>query len=202
MATEYKGEGDGAKGAADPTMEEILASIRKIIAEDGDGNAEESKRPAEVLDLTEMVAEDGSVVSLSPHAQPDTPFAGPALTPDPDPLDNFAVVDEPAPVAPPLPPPPPPPVTPIKKDSTMSTVPPADRLVSDTIASQARSAFAQVVHATRPRNQDGDARSVEQVVEDLLRPMLKEWLDTHLAEIVQRCVAEELARISGRDPNL
>ncbi len=87
-----------------------------------------------------------------------------------------------------------------------SAVPPMDRLVSDTIASQARSAFAQVAQATRPAPNsarvDGDARTVEQVVEDLLRPMLKEWMDTHLAGIVERCVADELARISGRDPNL
>ncbi|RJF92855.1 hypothetical protein D3874_03660 [Oleomonas cavernae] len=40
MTDELKREGEGAKGAADPTMEEILASIRRIIAEDGDGRPE------------------------------------------------------------------------------------------------------------------------------------------------------------------
>jgi len=219
MTDELKREGEGAKGAADPTMEEILASIRRIIAEDGDGRPEgsaadpepagdaprvtPSDAPGEILDLTEMVADDGSVVSLTPHPEPetppDTPFAGPALAPDPAPLQNFVAEDDEDEPVPPMPL--------NEKDSPMSgAVPPAERLVSETIASQARNAFAQVVQASRPpagtRRADGDARSVEEVVEDLLRPMLKEWLDTHLAGIVERCVAEELARISGRDPNL
>lgn len=219
MTDELKREGEGAKGAADPTMEEILASIRRIIAEDGDDRpagaaldpeeADDAPReasgdaPGEILDLTEMVADDGSVVSLAPHPEPDTPadtpFAGPALAPDPAPLQNFMAEDDEDEPVPPMPL--------NEKDSPMSgAVPPAERLVSETIASQARNAFAQVAQASRPpagtRRTDGDARSVEEVVEDLLRPMLKAWLDTHLAGIVERCVAEELARISGRDPNL
>ena len=71
-----------AKGQQhEPSMEEILASIRRIIAEDGDPNATpqgaaptatapkpvakpaESK-PDEVLELTEVVEADGTVVSL------------------------------------------------------------------------------------------------------------------------------------------
>ena len=39
-------------------------------------------------------------------------------------------------------------------------------------------------------------RSLEDVVRELLRPILKEWLETHLPEIVREHVEEEVARIS------
>ncbi|MFN0043159.1 MAG: hypothetical protein ACKVSF_08100, partial [Alphaproteobacteria bacterium] len=48
-----------AKSQQDPSMEEILASIRKIIADDGSETPPESKpeRVADVIDLTEVVEE-------------------------------------------------------------------------------------------------------------------------------------------------
>src|SRR6266550_1270896 len=78
-----------AKGQQhEPSMEEILASIRRIIAEDGDTSATPesasvavARKPAdppppepaadEILELTEVIEADGSVVSLgSPAAEP------------------------------------------------------------------------------------------------------------------------------------
>ena len=40
--------------------------------------------------------------------------------------------------------------------------------------------------------------TLEGVVRDMLKPMLKDWLDANLPEIVERMVAQEVARISGR----
>jgi hypothetical protein len=40
--------------------------------------------------------------------------------------------------------------------------------------------------------------SLEGLVRDLLRPMLAEWLDRHLPEIVERLVKAEIARIAGK----
>ncbi len=57
----------------EPTMEEILASIRKIISEDdpeeteaatGDANDARDDEEPEPMELTQMVSEDGSVVDL------------------------------------------------------------------------------------------------------------------------------------------
>lgn len=67
----------------EPTMEEILASIRKIIseddpetasrAEDASGSEDDESEP---MELTQMVSEDGSVVDLRSEARPSlVPFA-------------------------------------------------------------------------------------------------------------------------------
>lgn len=55
----------------EPTMEEILASIRKIIAEDPPGGEGTSASPAasdepEVLDLTQEVHEESAVIASAP----------------------------------------------------------------------------------------------------------------------------------------
>ena len=40
--------------------------------------------------------------------------------------------------------------------------------------------------------------SLEGLVRDLMRPMLSEWLDSNLPEIVERLVTAEIARIAGK----
>jgi len=45
---------------------------------------------------------------------------------------------------------------------------------------------------------DADANTLDGLVRDMLRPMLKDWLDAHLPDMVERLVAREVARISGR----
>jgi cell pole-organizing protein PopZ len=71
------------EGEQDPSMEEILQSIRRIIAEDGESPAptpSESKNPpkisgdaqaSDVLELTEMVKDDGTIESLKPSSGTD-----------------------------------------------------------------------------------------------------------------------------------
>jgi cell pole-organizing protein PopZ len=43
-----------------------------------------------------------------------------------------------------------------------------------------------------------DGRSLEDVVRELLRPLLREWLDTNLPSIVERAVQIEVERIARR----
>jgi len=45
------------------------------------------------------------------------------------------------------------------------------------------------------------ARTMEETVTDMLRPMLANWLETHLPEIVERLVAEQVARLSRGEPD-
>lgn len=65
------------KGAQGPTMEEILASIRKMIPDEEDGPAPRAGRPQagaparDELVLTQMLADDGSLVRLA--ASPASP---------------------------------------------------------------------------------------------------------------------------------
>ena len=243
MSEELKRAGEPAKGGDDPSMEDILASIRRIIAEDGEARDAETaaaadKGAGDVLDLTEMVADDGSVVSLPPRffaAEPEPEFspeaeampepesaAAPEMVPEPEfapvaaaPAPVTAVPVATAPVAPALHPDPKPlenftaeahAATPARKEAVMSSaVPPHDSLVSAPTANLARNAFAQLAEATRPpvaareSVAQGEGRTVEQLAEDLLRPMLKAWLDAHLPAIVEKAVTAELARITGRN---
>lgn len=41
-----------------------------------------------------------------------------------------------------------------------------------------------------------DARTLEDLVKEMLRPMLKEWLDDNLPQMVERMVREEIERVS------
>jgi cell pole-organizing protein PopZ len=42
----------------------------------------------------------------------------------------------------------------------------------------------------------GDGNTLEDLVRELLRPMLKQWLDDNLPEIAERMVAKEIARLA------
>ncbi len=175
-------------------MEEILASIRRIIAEDGEAApapaAEEkpAARNDEVLELTEMVEEDGSVVSLSAGGR--KPAAEP-LPKRPAPEPAFAVEPAPPPRAAPEPAAePPPPAEPTEA---------SDRLVSSATAAASVAAMSQLSGLRDPLGNLplGDTgRTLEDLVRELLRPMLKDWLDLHLAPLVERLVGEEIQRMS------
>ena len=41
-----------------------------------------------------------------------------------------------------------------------------------------------------------DSRTLEQLVQEMLRPMLKDWLDRNLPVIVERLVKDEIERVS------
>jgi cell pole-organizing protein PopZ len=175
-------------------MEEILASIRRIIAEDGDAPATaEAARHDEILELTEVVEEDGTVVSLTPGGKK------PMLEPVPS-------VPPPAPAAPLVKraAPPPEPAFETKPVAVPEppTPPPGDRLMSGAAAAASIAAMSQLTAPpARPAPIGavalGDAgRTLEDLVRELLRPMLKDWLDAQLPKIVERLVQEEIQRMS------
>lgn len=180
-----------ADAAAEPTMEEILASIRRIISEDeapASAAAEE-----DVLDL----AEAEPVMAEETHVSPDFDFDSLPMDEEPAPAPVFDEVDdlmvmerepEPAPVAP----------APVYQPApAMQAAPiPHEGLLSDHAATQAASAFARVNSGLPGVFLSGN--TVEGLVAQLLQPMLKEWLDTHLPRIVEEKVEAELARVSRR----
>lgn len=183
------------KGQHEPSMEEILASIRRIIAEDGDGApaapaAEEKQtRGEEVLELTEVVEEDGTVVSITAGGK--KPFAEPPPPPPPPPPPKpIFDVEAAPPRAEPLPPPLPP--MPLETD---------ERLVSQATEIASVSALSQLSGLTG-RDQLGNlplgdtGRTLEDLVRELLRPMLRDWLDANLPQLVERLVQEEIRRMS------
>ena len=72
-------------------------------------------------------------------------------------------------------------------------------LLSDDAAAASAKRLASL-SALRQREQaPADAGALEAVVREMLRPMLKDWLDQRLPEIVEDLVTREIARLTGRD---
>jgi len=131
----------------EPSMEDILASIKRVIAEDGRANA----RPAR-----------GSRPTEAPRAPAPPP-------PEEDVLELSDPVSD------------------------------SDGLVSEDAASASARSLA-ALSAIRERSEalpQGDG-PLEAVVREMLKPMLKEWLDRHLPEMVEELVTREIARITGK----
>lgn len=194
-----------AEKAHEPSMEEILASIRRIIADDQAAKPAEEPPPPpmptpdedDVLDLAE-VAEP--VVRPRPVAQvvpPPVAAASPAPKPAPlelDPIDFDAIdFDEPEP-APPEPParPAPPPVRQAAPRIEPEPEPFAEALISPATDASVNNAFTLLAHTVMSQN----ARTLEDLVKDMLKPMLKAWLDDNLPVVVERLVRAEIERVS------
>ena len=127
----------------DPSMEEILASIKRVIREDNRVTAAPrvAKRPATT---TESASED-DVLELDQPMEP--------------------------PVA----------------------------LASEDAVAASRQSLAALSNVRPPTvSATSEGGPLEAAVRDMLRPMLKEWLDEHLPQIVEELVTREIARISGR----
>jgi cell pole-organizing protein PopZ len=171
---------------ADPSMEEILASIRKIISDDVPPEAAPAE---EVVELTQMVEEDGSVTDLA---------AAPAPMPEP--------VPTPVPVAAPAPPPPLPVAA--APAPVLPPVPVGEPLVADMVANTMASklsTLANTVEIDRLSASPMTAtllgsghRTLEDMVMELMRPLLKDWLDQNLPALVEKLVQKEIERIARR----
>jgi hypothetical protein len=198
-----------AAKAQEPSMEEILASIRRIIADD------EAKPPAPA--------------AVRPASPPPEAVAAPPPEPEPEPepepwapepeLPSAAdsAIEEPAPAvldltedmtageetpafqtvaaepdvvfAEPEPEPEPEP-----QESASESPPPIreDRLLSGSTTAAVDAAFSSLAHTILLNN----PRTLEDLVREMLRPMLKTWLDDNLPGLVERLVRAEIERVS------
>ncbi len=182
-----------AKESQEPTMEEILASIRRIISEDGTpegGDAApeaaepepepEAEEPSEddVLELTEVLEEE-EPAEPEPEPEPEPTAEEEEITledggdvepePEPEPAPGIDGLDD-------------------------------EGLVSPATAKSTATAFTDVsaaVAATRGMGL-GQNQTLEAIVKDLLRPLLKDWLDENLTALVQRIVEREVVKLAGR----
>lgn len=217
----------------EPSMEEILASIRRIIADDDASKAVKPPDPA-AANLPPAAAVPSRPAELPPAPPPpavansqddidamlanlDTPAAAPAsevldlteamAAPAPaGPAATFRTIDaasdviftdrapdqpaEPAlriieeprrPAAPAMP----------------AAAPALDRgLVSTSTMAAVDSAFNSLAQTVIGQN----ARTLEDLVKEMLRPMLKSWLDDNLPGLVDRIVRAEIERVSRGRP--
>jgi len=78
-----------------------------------------------------------------------------------------------------------------------------ERLLSPATAGAAAAAFTQIAAIRRQQRRisefpmGGEQRTLEDVVRELLRPMMSGWLEEKLMPIVERAVKSELARALG-----
>jgi cell pole-organizing protein PopZ len=70
--------------------------------------------------------------------------------------------------------------------------PPERTLISSTTSAAVDSAFNSLAHTVLVQN----ARTLEDLVREMLRPMLKTWLDDNLPGLVERLVRAEIERVS------
>ena len=78
-----------------------------------------------------------------------------------------------------------------------------ERLVSDTTAAASSAAFASVADRLARSRRISDnlpignaGLTLEDLTKDLLRPLLRDWLDDNLPELVERIVREEVERLA------
>jgi len=80
-----------------------------------------------------------------------------------------------------------------KRGSVPEAAAPSERgLLSGAAASAVDSAFNELAHTVQVRN----GRTLEDFIGELLRPMLKTWLDENLPAMVERLVRAEIERVS------
>jgi uncharacterized protein len=239
VAREDRNRDDGMSQTAkaqEPSMEEILASIRRIIADDEGNSAKPPEPPApkpppaavtrpppappapppppaavnSQHDIDAMLADLDSVPKPAPvvapkPSPPPKPAAAPptadvldlteanvATTPPPGPAPSFRTIDgasdvvftdrpaEPAP-------------HPVEEPRKVQAQP---TLISNSTAAAVDSAFNTLAATVLGQN----ARTLEDLVKEMLRPLLKTWLDDNLPGLVERIVRAEIERVSRGKP--
>jgi len=142
----------------EPSMEEILASIRRIIAED------EQEIPSSAAATPQPLR---PVPAMQDDSTPSEPVASPAPSSGPGPIERSQPSE---------------PATSGQRSTSEGLLAPATTAALD-------AAFNALAQTAQPRR-------VEELVSELMRPMLKTWLDENLPAIVERLVRAEIERIS------
>lgn len=212
----------------DQSMEEILQSIKRIIAEEG----APSPGGSDVLELTEMIGDDepadgeGSDAPAIPTMSIDEIMAAPLSSgpseavampiPEPEPEPTPEPTPEPEPTPAPQPEPEPEPISepkptpepepePAPEPQPISEPEPEEALISETTLNAAASALSALKNMPEkplpplPASGVGfrSGTTIEDLVLESLKPMLKDWLDANLPAMVERLVEKEVRRLSG-----
>ena len=183
----------------EPSMEEILSSIRRIINEDDDDApaeaeaADEAPKSQDDVDalFDEPAQDDGADDVLELTERIDSMDEGTEpLSMDDDLMivdreeeiddEPFMAASEPEPDI----------------DFGALADETADAIMSEPAAAAAMGSFHTLAENIRISDEEG--RTLEGVVRALLRPMLKEWLDANLPSIVDEKVQAEIDRVARR----
>ncbi|AKQ41085.1 hypothetical protein CP97_02035 [Aurantiacibacter atlanticus] len=184
----------------EPSVEEILESIKRVIQRDNadaarktrrlreSGVASDAQSPEDTISAFSLGAngwdESEDVLDLSETGAPldeqlDEDLNG---TSDSAAMDGDAGDDQ--------------------ANASAASGPASESLTNDRAADAMRQSLAALAMLSDPPAKPQIVRSgetsLEGLVRELLRPMLAEWLDTNLPDIVERQVKAEIARIAGK----
>ena len=197
-----------AAKSQEPSMEEILASIRRIIAEDDSDKL--AQRPVEAGEIgaegvasslgaprtlrdsppqemepasngapdgTSKASRASTILDLTEASSPSPAAQTPAFDPTPPPVQAAPIEDpDEAP----------------ESQAGAAHEEERGRLVSSATTAAVDSAFNALAQTVLVHN----ARTLEDLVREMLRPMLKVWLDDNLPGMVERLVRAEIERVS------
>jgi|SRR5271154_5987405 len=197
----------------EPSMEEILASIRRIIAEDdATKTVKHAVEPLKAEPQTAPVAPAPSVPPAASYFEPDPPPPPPAVESDADAGQTPDILELTESMAAPMPQPnampefrtidgnsdigfdevSEEPAAPTAAPPVVSGGEERGRLISVETSAAVDSAFNALAQTVLVQN----ARTLEDLVREMLRPMLKTWLDDNLPGTVERLVRAEIERVS------
>ena len=152
----------------EPSVEEILESIKRVIARDNRETAQVERRHRESAGLDAETL----LPPIDESGEGDEVFE----------LGEAVEIDE--------------------REEREERDEAAPRLTTERTAGAMRESLAALAMLAEPGAQPQIVRSgetsLEGLVRDLLRPMLAEWLESHLPGIVDRMVQAEIARIAGK----
>lgn len=236
-----------AKSQDDLSIEEILGSIRRIIAEDEDEQPaqpqqaaaerdaaaaiapeadisfdEEDEEPLELTHKIEPQEADVDALVLNDHVDNDIDivmdaavtnddldnvFADAEIQPQPVAADEFVIEDtvieenfaeqviEPVAVAP---------TASVQEEKPVMTTSQDDAALKDNALLSSNAAIATAAVMAKLARQaaiteEGNSNlTLEAMVKEMIRPMLREWLDANLPDLVQKMVERELERLTKR----
>ena len=166
------------EGQEEPSMEDILASIRKVLSEEEEGaaktlpegDAASDPEDLEVIELTYemMVDEQKEFTALPGVAEQAAPASQPVQE---KPHEGYG------------------------KDGFL-----ADQV--EQVAGAHISQLARAVAQERALTIGNQGITIEQIVREICTPILKQWLDKNLPYMVERIVRQEVERIVSRSERM
>lgn len=177
-------------GQEEPSMEDILTSIRRILSEEGNDGADDAASPEgeEIMEREE-----------SPETQSDMGVDFTEMGSDEESRDKTPVKPESARE----------PARNSEDESILLLTPEmraaADPVMSSATAEASADALSQLARAIldhRDINMGARDVTLEAMVRQMLRPLLKEWLDRNLPYLIERLVKKEIDLMINRAERL
>ena len=191
------------KTEQDPSIEEILESIRQIISDDAEAPAakeetttvapeiddapsdldltQKAEPAAETVEAPNPAATAGKILDLTDKVEEEVDNTRVDMSYDPDPPLDIMLEDNP-----------------LKDDVPQDE----ESLLSDMTAEAATAEMAKLLASNVAVERDEPLRvgrvTLEDIARDLMRPLIKTWLDQNLPRVIEKVVTKEMEKLARR----